>query len=92
MPGSGNWAARTSCARLLHMLMHSAALERGDAGAALLQDLDSPRHELQEGVDFVGLADQFKDHAVRRQVDDLGLVDVGDLPQLGAVGDIGASP
>ena len=72
---------------LLHMLMHPAALEGGDAGAALLQDL-IVRHELQEGVDLLGTARQLKDHAVGRQVDDLCLVDTGDLPQLCAVGDI----
>lgn len=38
---------------LLYMLMHPAALEGGDAGAALLQDL-IVRHELQEGVNFSG--------------------------------------
>ena len=72
---------------LLHMLMHPAPLEGGDAGAALLEDL-VVGHELQEGVDLLGAARQLKDHAVRRQVDDLCLIDTGDLPQLGAVGDI----
>ena len=38
---------------LLHMLMHPAALEGGDAGAALLQDLII-RHELQEASIFSG--------------------------------------
>ena len=51
---------------LLYMLMHPAALEGGDAGAALLQDL-IVRHELQEGVDLLGTARQLKDHAVGRQ-------------------------
>ena len=69
---------------LLHMLMHPAALEGGDAGAALLQDL-IVRHELQEGVDLLGTARQLKDHAVGRQVDDLCLVNAGNLPQIGAV-------
>ena len=74
--------------RLLHMLVHSAAFQRRDAGAALFQDLVVLEH-LQEGVDLVRLADQFKHHAVRRQVNDLGLVNVGDLPQLGAVVHVG---
>ena len=49
---------------LLHMLMHPAALEGGDAGAALLQDLIIREH-FQEGVDLIRLADQLKHHAVR---------------------------
>ena len=38
---------------LIHI--YPAALEGGDAGAALLQDL-IVRHELQEGVDLLGTA------------------------------------
>ena len=40
--------------RLLHMLVHSAAFQRRDAGAALFQDLVVLEH-LQEGVDLVRL-------------------------------------
>ena len=69
---------------LLHMLMHPAPLEGGDAGAALLEDL-VVGHELQEGIDLLRAARQLKDHAVGRQVDDLCLVNAGNFPQLGAV-------
>ena len=70
------------------MLVHTAALEGGDAGAALFQDGVILKHP-QEGVDLFGLAGQLKDHAVGGQVDDLGLVDVCDLLQFGPVGDVG---
>ena len=72
----------------LYVLVHPAAFQRGDAGAAQFED-GVIREHLQEGVDLFGLADQFKDHAVRGQVDDLGLVDAAHLPQLRAVVDIG---
>ena len=70
------------------MLMHPAALQCGDAGAALLQNVIVLKHQ-EEGIQLFGLADQLKHHAVRRKVDDLGLVDVCDLPQLGPVVDVG---
>ena len=70
------------------MLMHPAALQCGNTGAALLQNFVICKH-FQEGIDLIRLADQLKHHAVRRKVDDLGLVDAGDLPQLAAVVHIG---
>ena len=73
---------------LLDVLVHPAPFQRRDAGTALLQDVVILKH-FQEGVDLLGLADELEDHAVRRKIDDLGLVDAGDLPQLGAVADIG---
>ena len=69
---------------LLHVFVLAAALQRRDAGAAELQNVVALEHG-QKGVDFVRLAGQLKNHAVGRQVDDLCLVNAGNLPQLGAV-------
>ena len=69
---------------LLHVLVLAAALQRGDAGAAELQNVVALEHG-QKGVDLIRLAGQFKNHAVGRQGDDLCLVNAGNLPQLGAV-------
>ena len=69
---------------LLHMLVLAAAFQRGHAGAAELQNVVALKHR-QEGVNLVRLAGQLKNHTVGRQVNDFGLVDAGNLPQLGAV-------
>ena len=66
------------------MLVHPAALQCSNAGAALLKDVVALEH-FQESVQLVRPADEFKDHAVRGKIDDLCLVDAGDLPQLCAV-------
>ena len=68
---------------LLHVLVLAATLQCGDAGAAKLKNVVIPKH-CEEGINFVRLAGQLKDHAVGRQVDDLGLVNAGNLPQGGA--------
>ena len=74
--------------RLLHVLVHAAALDGGDAGAAHFQNMIVLEHQ-QEGVDLAGAAGHFKDHAVGREVDDLGFVDAGDLPQFGTAVHVG---
>ena len=89
VPGRGSWAARTSCGGFLHVLVHPAALQRGHTGAALLQDL-VVRQDLEERVHLFRAAGQLQHHAVGRKINDLCLVDAGDLPQLTAVVDIGS--
>jgi len=69
---------------LLHVLVLAATLQCRDAGAAKLKNVVILKH-CEEGINLVRLAGQLKDHAVGRQVDDLGLVNAGNLPQGGAV-------
>ena len=83
-----SWFSRTSCGGFW---ICSCIPPRSSAVTPVRrcsQDVVILKH-FQEGVDLLGLADELEDHAVRRKIDDLGLVDAGDLPQLGAVADVG---
>ena len=51
---------------LLHVLVHPAPLQRGHAGAALLQNFIVLKH-FEERIDLFRLADELKHHAVRER-------------------------
>ena len=51
--------------RLLDMLVHPAALQCSNAGAALFKDVVTLEHFSKKCVQLVRSADEFKHHAVR---------------------------
>ena len=91
VPGRGSCASPTSCAGFCMCWCippRSSAVTPVRHSSRMLIVLE---HGFKKASILSGLARQLKDHAVGRQVDDLCLVDAGDLPQLGAVAGCRAS-